>query len=68
MDTHEIGVKLAQDCQWQGDKILEISIAALTDANFHTEAAQVQAMYERLVADYYYDGRISAAREANFAH
>ena len=68
MDTHGVGVRLSQDCHWAGDKILEVAIAALTDANFHAEAARVQAIYERVIADFYYDGRISAAREANFAH
>ncbi len=37
-----LGVILAKYCRWEGPKILTIAIQALEDANFHTEAAEVQ--------------------------
>ena len=42
-----LGIAIAAYCEWCGLEIMEIFEAALEDANFHTEAAQVSEMIER---------------------
>jgi hypothetical protein len=42
------GVALAKKCQWDGYLILIAAGAALEDANFHSEAAIVRQMAEKL--------------------
>jgi hypothetical protein len=43
----EIGDALAKHFCWDGSQIVECMLAALTDANFHTLAAQVDALYKQ---------------------
>jgi hypothetical protein len=46
-DTPEaIGEAIAQHFSWNGTEIITCMLAALTDANFHTLAAQVDALYK----------------------
>jgi hypothetical protein len=45
--AEEIGAALAQHFRWEGGQIVECMLAALTDANFHTLAAQVDALYKQ---------------------
>ena len=37
-----LGTIISQWCEWSGHRIAEIFVAALEDANFHTEAAEIQ--------------------------
>lgn len=50
-NTEKIGVELSQNLKWDGFAILEVSVAALTDSNFHKEAAIIQEMLRKLEAD-----------------
>lgn len=43
-----MGSKLSVDCGWNGLDILEVAIAALTDANFHQEAKVLEQMLKAL--------------------
>ena len=49
--TEVMGVQLSQTLKWDGFKIMEVSIAALTDANFHPEAKIISEMLEKLQSD-----------------
>jgi hypothetical protein len=42
-----IGVALSQGLRWQGDNVLKVAVAALTDCNYHKEAAMIEEMSER---------------------
>lgn len=43
-DEKVLGVLIAKYLHWDGDAIVETLVAALVDANFHAEAARVQAL------------------------
>lgn len=43
-DEKVLGTLLAKYLRWDGDAIVETLVAALVDANFHDEAARVQAL------------------------
>ena len=43
-----LGIRVAQWAEWSGDVILRVFRSALEDANFHTEAALVEKMLEKL--------------------
>lgn len=45
-DPEALGLVVSHHFEWDGLKILETFFFALEDANFHTEAAQVQEMIE----------------------
>lgn len=42
------GLSLAAQCDWDKEKILEILIDALTDANGHSEAKEVKRILEQV--------------------
>jgi hypothetical protein len=46
--AHDKGAAIAQACNWCGDDIFAIMLDALTDANFHTEAAAIRNTWERV--------------------
>lgn len=48
IDTEKMGIDLASTLEWHGFAILEVSIAALTDANFHRETKIINEMLEKL--------------------
>ena len=41
-DLETLGAEIAARCEYDGGKIMKMFAAALTDANFHTEAAAVE--------------------------
>jgi hypothetical protein len=43
-DEKVLGVLIAKYARWDGAAIIEAAVAALVDANFHDEAARVQAL------------------------
>ena len=43
-DEKVLGVLIARYLGFDGDAIIEAAVAALVDANFHAEAARVQAL------------------------
>jgi hypothetical protein len=43
-DEKVLGVLIAKYLRWDGDAIVETLVAALVDANFHDDAARVQAL------------------------
>ena len=43
-DEKVLGVLIAKYARWDGAAIVETLVAALVDANFHAEAARVQAL------------------------
>lgn len=43
-----LGMAIAFHCEWDGLAIMRIFSAALEDANFHTESAQVDEMIEKV--------------------
>jgi hypothetical protein len=43
-DEKVLGILIAKYLHWDGDAIIEAAVAALVDANCHTEAARVQAL------------------------
>lgn len=45
-ELERLGISIAQKCGWNGDKILKVCKAALTDANFHSESEIVEQMLE----------------------
>lgn len=45
------GAELAAACKWNGTEILAIAMYALTDANFHAEAAKLGDMVDELEHD-----------------
>lgn len=47
-ETEGMGIALAHWTQWDGLRLMRIFFSALEDANFHSEAEQVQEMIERL--------------------
>lgn len=49
--TEKMGIELSQNLKWDGFAILEVSVAALTDSNFHKEAAVIQEMLRKLQDD-----------------
>ena len=42
----KLGQQISLFCRWDGQAITEAFIAALTDANFHTFAEKVTALWE----------------------
>jgi len=42
----KLGQEISFFCKWDGQAITEAFIAALTDANFHTFAEKVTALWE----------------------
>ncbi|HEX3147897.1 MAG TPA: hypothetical protein VHR66_07420 [Gemmataceae bacterium] len=47
-ETDVLGVMIAVHFGWNGLAVLKTAAAALEDANFHDESAQVQQMLRRL--------------------
>jgi hypothetical protein len=45
-NLERVGVELAQAVGWEGDSIVQIALAALTDANFHELRARLKRAYE----------------------
>jgi hypothetical protein len=43
--AEEIGIDIARHFEWDGTQIVEAFIAALTDANHHTLAKQIQQLF-----------------------
>lgn len=43
--AEEIGIDIAHHFEWDGNQIVEAFIAALTDANHHTLAKQIQQLF-----------------------
>ena len=43
-----LGIAIAHWARWDGERILRVASAALQDANFHSEDAQVRQMLEDL--------------------
>lgn len=43
-----LGIALAHWTEWDGLALMHIFMSALEDANFHTEAGQVQEMIDRI--------------------
>jgi len=50
-NTERMGVELSQNLKWDGFAILEVSVAALTDSNFHKEASVINEMLNKLKSD-----------------
>jgi hypothetical protein len=50
-EAEALGKAIATHFEWDGDAILEAAIAALTDANYHTVAAELQAHLDGMRAD-----------------
>lgn len=48
-DEEALGILISQHLGWDGDAILQVAEAALTDANFHSEAAEIAAMRHKEV-------------------
>ncbi len=48
MDTEKIGKDIAFQCGWDGMAILRIAEAALTEANFHSEAIVIRGLISKL--------------------
>jgi hypothetical protein len=48
-DEVALGILIARHFKWDGDAILRVAVAALEDANFHTEAERVDEMRETLL-------------------
>lgn len=48
LELETLGLLISRFTQWSGDSILKVAIAALEDANFHTEAGELREMLERL--------------------
>ena len=46
--SHDKGPAIAQACNWCGDDIFSIMLDALTDANFHTQAAAIRNTWGRV--------------------
>jgi len=44
-----LGIAISNYCEWSS-LIFKVFIAALEDANFHTEAEEVQNIYDRITA------------------
>lgn len=44
----KIGVKLSQMCEWDGVSITEAYLAALTDANFHSERKKLAPVLSKI--------------------
>jgi hypothetical protein len=42
MQLNDLGTQLARTLHWDGDAIFQVMIAALTDANFHSEVAALE--------------------------
>ena len=47
-DLERLGTDLSQACEWNGLEILQASISALTDANFHRESEILEQMLNAL--------------------
>jgi hypothetical protein len=45
-NLERVGVELAQAVGWDGDSIMQIAMAALTDANFHELRARLERAYK----------------------
>jgi hypothetical protein len=43
--AEEIGIDIARHFEWDGTQIMEAFIAALTDANHHALAKQIEQLY-----------------------
>ena len=50
-NTEKMGIELSQNLKWDGFAILEVSVAALTDSNFHKEASVINEMLNKLKSD-----------------
>ena len=47
-DPRIIGMMIAKYLEWDGSQILDACFSALEDANFHTEAGQIDKMRKEL--------------------
>ena len=61
--------RIAQACNFDGNKVAQIFINALTHCNFHTEARIVETIWQAMAAADYQDSDdapklIAAARES----
>ena len=61
--------RIAQACHFNGDKVAQIFINALTHCNFHTEARIIETIWEAMAEADYGDSEdapklIAAARDA----
>ena len=45
MNNEQTGVELARQLQWDGDALVEVMLAALTDANHHTLRQRLEDAY-----------------------
>jgi len=50
-NTEKMGIELSQNLKWDGFAVLEVTIAALTDSNFHKEAKVISEMLKKLQDD-----------------
>lgn len=50
-DTEALGIAIASFFDWDGVAILEVAVAALEDANFHTEAGLIDDMLTKVRAE-----------------
>jgi hypothetical protein len=48
MDPEDIGVAVSVALTWDGNAIFRAMLAALTDANFHTEAKALEKTWQDL--------------------
>jgi hypothetical protein len=48
MQLDDLGTQLARTLHWDGDAIFQVMIAALTDANFHTEVKVLEQAWHNV--------------------
>ena len=48
LPEHDKGPSIAMACNWCGDDIFAIMLDALTDANFHPEAAALRKTWDHV--------------------
>ncbi len=54
LNVEQEGIKLSEKCRWSGTEVLEVTIHALIDSNFHKEAAEIKKILDRVYSEVEY--------------
>ena len=54
LNVEQEGIALSKKCKWSGTEVLEVTIHALIDSNFHKEAAEIKKILDRVYSEVEY--------------
>jgi hypothetical protein len=51
INAETFGANIAQQCGWDGETIMKVFLAALTDANYHTMCSRLEDAYNNYLEE-----------------